>query len=176
MIIRNVLTQLYTVHTTLAKGKDDGKETGSRPSGVRRRRRGTGQGRKKQSALLVLAWRSTRWCKPSRSHITQHGVQTQRDPTTRSGYGAGTEETGGSLGVDLAKAGVVQAKKEPRNTARGPDPSEIRRRGRGTGQGRKKQAALFVLVWRRTRWRKRSRSHITQHGVQTREATRVPVN
>ena len=80
MIIRNVLTQLYTVHTTLAKGKDDGKETGSRPSGIRRRRRGTGQG----------------------------------------------EETGGSLGVDLAKAGVVQAKKG-RGGARGPDPSEIQR-------------------------------------------------
>ena len=54
MIIRNVLTQLYTVHTALAKGKDDGKETGSRPSGIRRRRRGTGQVRKKQAARIAV--------------------------------------------------------------------------------------------------------------------------
>ena len=86
---------IRTVHTTLAKGKDDGKETGSRPSGIRRRRRGTGQG----------------------------------------------EETGGSLRLGLAKAGVVQAKKkEPRNAARGPEPAgsddDVEVRG-GDGRNRR---------------------------------------
>jgi len=34
----------------------------------------------------------------SMGHRTQHGVQTQRDPTTTSRYGAGRGETSGSLG------------------------------------------------------------------------------
>ena len=126
---------IRTVHTTLAKGKDDGKETGSRPSGVRRRRRGTGQGRKKQSALLVQVWQNgVPQGRKSRSHRTRHGVQTQRDPTTTSRYGAGREVTGGSLGVVLVNYEVAQSKQEPQNAARGPDPAisddEVGVRGR----------------------------------------------
>jgi hypothetical protein len=73
------------------------------------------------------------------------GIQTQRDPTATSRYGAGTEETVGSLRVDLANDEVAQSKQEPQNAARGPDPAgfddDVEVRGR---EGRNKRLSWLT--------------------------------
>ena len=115
-----------------------------------------------------MVWRRPGWCKRRRrSHGTRHGVQSQRDPTTTSRYGAGTEETGGFLGAGLAKDEVAQAKQEPHNAARGPDPAisddDVEVRGRDGRNSR------LSWCWSgKTGYRKAGKAGATKHGMGSR--------